>query len=200
MKNLDRLKKYKEKRNFNKTSEPKGNQQFRSVKNKIYVIQKHDASNLHYDLRLESEGILKSWVLPKGPSMDSSVKRLAIPTENHPIEYATFEGVIPDGQYGAGTVILWDKGYYKSTKENESFEKSLEKGHSTLNISGNKLRGDFALIRTGKDENARWLFFKMKGKEARPGSNITKEHPNSVKTGKSLEEVRKESLDINDFS
>lgn len=201
MKYPDKLKKYKEKRNFNKTSEPRGNGPGLPEHNPLYVIQKHDASNLHYDLRLESEGILRSWAIPKGPSMDPSVKRLAIPTEDHPFEYADFEGVIPEGLYGAGTVIVWDTGYYENTKKDKSFERSLEEGHSTIKIYGDKLRGEFALIRTGKGDSPRWLFFKMKGAEAKPGSDITEEQPNSVKTGRSLAEVKEEEepADIEDF-
>ena len=201
MKESDKLEDYNKKRDFSSSPEPKGNIKNRSSNEPIYVIQKHDASNLHYDLRLESEGVLKSWAVPKGPSMDPSVKRLAIPTEDHPIEYADFEGVIPEAHYGAGTVILWDNGYYENTKENESFEKSLKEGHSTIRIHGKKLKGEFALIRTGKGKTPRWLFFKMKGEEAEPGSDITETKPNSVKTQRSLKEVREEEepADIEKF-
>jgi DNA ligase D-like protein (predicted 3'-phosphoesterase) len=139
MKESDKLKDYNKKRDFNRSPEPEGNISNGSNSEPIYVIQKHDASNLHYDLRLESEGVLKSWAVPKGPSMDPSVKRLAIPTEDHPIEYADFEGVIPEGHYGAGTVIIWDNGFYENTKENKSFEKSLEEGHSTVRIQWDDL-------------------------------------------------------------
>ena len=201
MKDQDKLKEYKDKRDFEGNPEPVGKEKNPSEDEPIYVIQKHDASNLHYDLRLESEGVLKSWAVPKGPSMDPDEKRLAIPTEDHPIEYADFEGVIPEGHYGAGTVIVWDKGYFENTKEDKSFDESLKDGHSTIRIMGQKLKGKFALIRTGKGDNPRWLFFKMKGEEAESGSNITEEQPNSAKTGRSLEEVAEEEdpADIEKF-
>lgn len=200
MEESDKLEEYQEKRDFNESPEPEGKEENPSGNKPIYVIQKHDASNLHYDLRLESEGVLKSWAVPKGPSMDPDVKRLAIPTEDHPIEYAEFEGVIPEGHYGAGTVIVWDYGNFKNTKEDKSFEETLEDGHSTIRILGEKLKGEFALIRTGKGDNPRWLFFKMKGEEAKSGSDITEEQPNSVKTGRSLEKVMEEEpADIEKF-
>ncbi|MBD3207466.1 DNA ligase [Candidatus Bathyarchaeota archaeon] len=201
MEESDKLEDYREKRDFNESPEPEGKEENPSGNKPIYVIQKHDASNLHYDLRLESEGVLKSWAVPKGPSMDPDVKRLAIPTEDHPIEYAEFEGVIPEGHYGAGTVIVWDYGNFENTKQDKSFEETLEDGHSTVRILGEKLKGDFALIRTGKGDNPRWLFFKMKGEEAKSGSEITEEQPNSVKTGRSLEKVMEEEepADIEKF-
>lgn len=201
MEESDKLEDYRGKRDFKESPEPEGKEENPSGNKPIYVIQKHDASNLHYDLRLESEGVLKSWAVPKGPSMDPDVKRLAIPTEDHPIEYAEFEGVIPEGHYGAGTVIVWDYGNFENTKQDKSFEETLEDGHSTIRILGEKLKGDFALIRTGKGDNPRWLFFKMKGEEAKSGSEITEEQPNSVKTGRSLEKVMEEEepADIEKF-
>jgi bifunctional non-homologous end joining protein LigD len=200
MKEKESLKEYKEKRDFSKSPEPSGD--LENIHNEpIYVIQKHDASNLHYDLRLESEKVLKSWAVPKGPSMDPSVKRLAIPTEDHPIAYADFEGVIPEGHYGAGTVIVWDYGTFKNTKENKSFKEALDGGHATIYIEGSKLVGEFALIRTKRGEKPQWLFFKMKDDKARPNSDITGEKPNSVKTNRSLKEVseQEEPADISDF-
>jgi DNA ligase D-like protein (predicted 3'-phosphoesterase) len=194
------LKEYKEKRDFSDTAEPSGELVENSEK-PIFVIQKHDASNLHYDLRLESNGVLRSWAVPKGPSMDPSVKRLAIPTEDHPMAYADFEGVIPEGNYGAGTVIIWDTGTFQNKKEEKTFSESLDEGHATITLKGSKLVGDFALIRTGKGDNPRWLFFKMKGDHAEPGSDITSDKPNSVKTGRSLEDVaeQEDPADISDF-
>jgi bifunctional non-homologous end joining protein LigD len=117
---------------------------------KIYVIQKHDATHLHYDFRLEIDGVLKSWAIPKEPPTESGIKRLAVQVEDHPIEYATFEGTIPEGQYGAGTVEIWDKGEYvmKDKKENKL----------VFEIKGNKLKGLYCLVRFKGKEN--WLFFK----------------------------------------
>ena len=197
----DTLKAYRDKRQLDKTPEPSG-ELAKNHDEPIFVVQKHDASNLHYDLRIESEGVLKSWAVPKGPSMDPSVKRLAVPTEDHPMAYADFEGVIPEGHYGAGTVILWDRGVYENLKENSSFADNLKQGHVTIRLKGEKLVGGFALLRTGGGEKPRWLFFKMKDEDAKPGSDILKEHPYSVKTGRSLEEVaeQEEPADLKDFS
>jgi DNA ligase D-like protein (predicted 3'-phosphoesterase) len=202
MSDSDPLRRYKEKRDFNGTPEPSP-----AVEEgggyPIFVVQKHDASNLHYDLRIESGGVLKSWAVPKGPSMDPKVRRLAVPTEDHPMAYADFEGVIPEGHYGAGTVIVWDRGTIRNTKgEDASLEENLEEGHATLWLEGAKLRGGFALIRTGGGKKPRWLFFKMKDGEARPGSDVLAEKPNSVKNGRSLEEVaeQEEPADLSDFA
>jgi len=198
----DPLRRYREKRDFTGTPEPSPEVE-EGGGDPIFVVQKHDASNLHYDLRIESGGVLKSWAVPKGPSMDPKVRRLAVPTEDHPMAYADFEGVIPEGHYGAGTVIVWDRGTYRNTKgEDASTEKNLEEGHATLWLEGEKLKGGFALIRTGGGDKPRWLFFKMKGDEARPGSDVTKEMPDSVVTGRSLEEVaeQEEPADLSDFA
>ncbi len=198
----DPLRRYKEKRDFTGTPEPSPEVEMGGGE-PIFVVQKHDASNLHYDLRIESGGVLKSWAVPKGPSMDPKVRRLAVPTEDHPMAYAEFEGVIPEGHYGAGTVIVWDRGTYRNTKgEDASTVKNLEEGHATLWLEGEKLRGGFALIRTGGGDKPRWLFFKMKGDEARPGSDVLEEMPYSVVTGRSLEEVaeQEEPADLSDFS
>lgn len=197
----DPLKDYKGKREPGKTPEPLGEVSEKSG-DPIFVVQKHDASNLHYDLRVESKGVLKSWAVPKGPSMDPSVKRLAVPTEDHPMAYADFEGVIPEGHYGAGTVIIWDRGNYENLKEDSSFGDNLKEGHATIKLHGEKLMGGFALIRTGGRSKPRWLFFKMKDEDAKPGSDIVEEKPNSVKTGRSLDEVaeQEEPADLSDFS
>jgi len=202
MSDSDPLRRYKEKRDFNGTPEPSPAVE-EGHGEPIFVVQKHDASNLHYDLRIESGGVLKSWAVPKGPSMDPKVRRLAVPTEDHPMAYADFEGVIPEGHYGAGTVIVWDRGTHRNTKgDDASLEENLEEGHATLWLEGAKLRGGFALIRTGGGKKPRWLFFKMKGDEARPGSDVLAEMPNSVKTSRSLEEVaeQEEPTDLSDFS
>ncbi len=198
----DPLKDYRIKRDFNQTPEPVG-ETHESVKKPVFVIQKHDARNLHYDLRLEHDGVLKSWAVPKGPSMDPKVKRLAVPTEDHPLGYLDFEGVIPDGNYGAGTVIVWDIGMYRNLKGDDvDLGQNLDAGHATIWLEGEKLRGGFALIRTKRGgRRSQWLFFKMKDEQALPGSEILVEQPNSVKTGRSLKEVeeQEEPADIEDF-
>jgi len=150
------LEEYKKKRRFSKTPEPEGKVKETPSPELIYVIQKHDASHLHYDLRLEMSGVLRSWAIPKGPSTKEGEKRLAVETEDHPIGYEQFEGVIPEGEYGAGTVEIWDRGSY-SLKE-------LKEDRIIIDINGNKLKGIFCLIKLKpkekKDKN--WLFFKKK--------------------------------------
>jgi len=144
------LEEYRKKRDFERTEEPEGNR--KTDGKNIYVIQKHQATHLHYDLRLEMDGVLKSWAIPKTPPTEEGVKRLAVQVEDHPIEYAEFEGTIPEGQYGAGTVEIWDKGEYivKDKKEDKLI----------FEIKGNKLRGDYVLLRFKGRKN--WLFFKKK--------------------------------------
>lgn len=197
----DKLEKYKSKRDFKKTSEPGGEDvDFHwAEKGQVFVIQKHDASNLHYDFRIEVDGVLKSWAVPKGPSTDPSVKRLAVPTEDHPLAYADFEGVIPEGEYGGGTVLVWDRGSYRNLKEDSeeqsdppSLADQLDSGHATIWLEGEKLQGGYALIRTGKGDNARWLLIKMDDEGADARRNPTSTEPNSVKTGRSLEAIRQE--------
>jgi len=144
------LKEYWKKRDFEKTSEPKSDEKTSEVN--IYVVQKHQARRLHYDLRLEMDGVLKSWAIPKEPPAESGVKRLAVEVEDHPVNYANFEGTIPEGQYGAGTVEIWDKGQYVLKERDED--------KLVFEIKGNKLRGDYCLVRFKGKEN--WLFFKKK--------------------------------------
>jgi DNA ligase D-like protein (predicted 3'-phosphoesterase) len=151
------LKKYREKRDFAKTPEPPETGKKRTDRGLIYVIQKHDASRLHYDLRLEENGVLTSWAVPKTPPLKEGEKRLAVQTEDHPIDYAGFEGIIPEGEYGAGTVEIWDKGTY------EPVEMTAEK--KIVDIHGRKLAGRYALIKLkprGKEKDVNWLFFKTK--------------------------------------
>jgi DNA ligase D-like protein (predicted 3'-phosphoesterase) len=149
------LKTYKEKRDFGRTSEPAGSRRRTAGEGLIYVIQKHKASRLHYDLRLEEGGVLKSWAVPKVPLNSEGVKRLAVQTEDHPLGYESFEGTIPDNQYGAGTVDIWDKGTYRPLE--------TAPAKMIVEISGRRLKGRFALIRIkgreGGEKN--WLFFKL---------------------------------------
>lgn len=171
----------------------------KSQKNKPdFVIQKHDASNLHYDFRIEIDGTLKSWSVPKGPSTDPSEKRMAIPTEDHPLEYADFEGVIPEGDYGAGTVMIWDKGTFENIKEDDDgkqipLKKSFEEGTVEIYLRGEKLQGGYALIKmkSGKMEG-NWLLIKMDDDKADARRNPVNTETKSVKTGRSLEEIKKE--------
>lgn len=191
----DSLKTYREKRDFRKTPEPSGSKK-RKGKKALFVIQKHDASRLHYDFRIEVGDALKSWAVPKGPSTDPSRKRLAVRTEDHPIEYADFEGVIPEGEYGAGTVMVWDTGTYENIKEKDgkkvSMEESLSDGHVTIRLEGKKLKGGYALIRTGKGQKARWLLIKMDDREADARRNPVSTQPKSAVTGRTLRQIEKE--------
>jgi DNA ligase D-like protein (predicted 3'-phosphoesterase) len=191
------LEEYRKRRDFRKTGEPAGKPGAgrKTEKRKpLFVIQKHAARSLHYDFRLEVAGVLKSWAVPKGPSTDPADKRLAVPTEDHPLEYADFEGVIPEGEYGAGAVLVWDTGSYRNlSAEKEdpvSMEAALEKGHVEVWLEGKKLTGGYALVRTAGDN--RWLLIKMKDERADAGRNPVSTDPDSVLSGRSLEEIRKE--------
>ncbi len=193
------LNKYKEKRNFKESPEPKGGKP--DINKLRFVIQKHKASHLHYDFRLEMEGVLKSWAVPKGPSTDPDVKRLAMMVEDHPYDYRNFEGIIPSG-YGAGTVIVWDEGFYapvESINENKKIQdKALLKGISAgklhFVIHGKKLKGEYALVKTnGKGENA-WLLFKVKDKYVSKTDITLKDK--SVISKKTLAQVEKTSDNI----
>lgn len=162
------------------------------------MIQKHQARQLHYDVRLEVDGVLKSWAVPKGPSMDPADRRLAMPTEDHPLEYAAFEGGIPKGEYGAGSVIVWDRGTYRNLREEKpekegraTMAQAVEEGMVEVWLEGEKLQGGFALIRTG---DRRWLLIKMKDTKAAPGRDVTAERPESVVSGRTLEEVAEQGL------
>lgn len=190
---------YKKKRAFDKTPEPSGKQNS-SSKPLRFVVQKHHASHLHYDFRLEMEGVLKSWAVPKGPSMNPKDKRLAMMVEDHPYDYRNFEGIIPKGNYGAGTVIIWDEGTYEPAEKAASDKKQqeklllhqLHKGDLRIHLKGKKLKGEFALVHTNdrNGDNA-WLLIK-KGDTYASESDITKQDK-SVVSGLSLEHVAKTS-------
>jgi bifunctional non-homologous end joining protein LigD len=149
------LSEYKKKRKFDKTPEP-GPKKKRTRSGRIFVVQKHRATQLHYDFRLEAEGVLKSWAVPKGPSLDPKVKRLAMQVEDHPVDYAKFEGVIPEGEYGGGTVMVWDYGTYEP-EGNQDVAESLRKGELKFSLDGQKLQGAWVLVRT---RNRQWLLIK----------------------------------------
>ncbi|HII06583.1 MAG TPA: DNA ligase [Methanotrichaceae archaeon] len=189
----DKLEAYRQKRDFAKTSEPSGSDRRKLEVKPRFVVQKHRSKRLHYDLRLEVEGVLKSWAVPKGPSVDTKDKRLAVPTEDHPLAYIDFEGTIPEGEYGAGSVIVWDIGTYENTtkidEEEVPMAEALEKGHATVFLEGEKLLGGFALTRTGKGKNERWILVKMKDDWAIPDLDILEAEPNSALTERSVEEV-----------
>jgi len=190
--NEDPLAAYRAKRDLAKTPEPFGGE--RHDAGPIFVVQKHDASHLHYDLRLEIGGVLKSWAVPKGPSMDPKVKRLAIPTEDHPLDYADFEGVIPEGQYGAGTVMVWDIGTYRNlkseTQEAHSIDENYDHGHLEIWLDGKKLKGAFTMVRTKRGgTKPQWLLWKSRDDFAQSDVDILVDAPNSALTGRSLEQI-----------
>lgn len=193
------LKQYQDKRNFDVTAEPRGaRSRAKSAGDLLYVIQKHRASQLHYDFRLEWRGVLLSWAVPKGPSLDPSVKRLATHVEDHPVEYGGFEGVIPEGEYGGGTVMLWDRGTWKP--EVEDVDAALEKGDLKFTLAGKKLRGSWVLVRTklgyGGSAKPQWLLIKHRDRYAST-DDILVEKPRSVLTNRLLAEIaRDEGGDI----
>jgi bifunctional non-homologous end joining protein LigD len=189
-----KLAEYRRKRDFTRTAEPEGGESGKAGK-LAFVIQKHAASHLHYDLRLELDGVMKSWAVPKGPSVDPSVKRLAMQVEDHPIEYNTFEGTIPKGEYGGGTVMLWDRGTYTYGGTNpdpeEGLRRGLEKGDFKFILKGKRLKGSWVLVRTRSDSSGKpqWLLIKHKDEYAKPDFDVTAEHMTSVATGRTMEEI-----------
>jgi bifunctional non-homologous end joining protein LigD len=191
-----RLEKYQSKRDFTRTAEPAGGKKVPARKrHKLhFVVQKHAASHLHFDLRLEVDGVMKSWAVPKGPSLDPSVKRLAMEVEDHPMEYNTFEGTIPKGQYGGGTVMLWDRGYYTADKAvADDHEAALRAGYAKGKIDftfhGKRLGGSFALVRTQRGPKPQWLLIKHRDEFAQAGSDVVAENMTSVTTGRTMEEI-----------
>jgi bifunctional non-homologous end joining protein LigD len=190
----EKLVEYRRKRDFSKTSEPAGGRPA-VAQNLAFVIQKHAASHLHYDVRLELDGVMKSWAVPKGPSLDPSVKRLAMEVEDHPIEYNTFEGTIPKGQYGGGTVMLWDRGIYTygdvDVEPLKGLRRGYAKGDLKIVLLGERLKGSWVLVRTSRGERgkAQWLMIKHRDEYADPGSDVAEEFTTSVDTGRTMEEI-----------
>ncbi|CAL9353424.1 DNA polymerase ligase N-terminal domain-containing protein [Streptomyces sp. enrichment culture] len=194
----DRLREYRGKRDFSRTAEPEGAPAARDDEPR-FVVQIHDASTMHFDFRLQVDDALKSWSVPKGPSADPRDKRLAMPTEDHPLEYEEFEGVIPAGEYGGGTVIVWDHGTYEPLSHDRrgrpvGFAESLERGHATFRLKGAKLHGEYALTRfRGGDgyEREAWLLVKAaKGPKGQGAPDPRRAR--SVRTGRTLGQVEAE--------
>jgi len=191
---VDGLKEYRKKRDFKVTGEPEGAAppNGSSQRDLLYVIQKHQASHLHYDFRLEWRGVLLSWAVPKGPSLDPSVKRFATRVEDHPVEYGGFEGIIPKGEYGGGTVMLWDRGTW--TPEVPDVDEALRAGELKFTLHGKKLKGSWVLVKTksgyggrGKDS---WLLIKHRDRYA-SGDDVLEEKPRSVVSNRLLDEIAK---------
>ena len=183
------LAKYHRKRDFSKTPEPRGGTARDGKPLRRFVVQKHAARRLHYDFRLEINSVLKSWAVPKGPSLDPGVKRLAVQVEDHPLEYADFEGVIPRGEYGAGTVLIWDRGAW--VPEGDPVE-AYEHGSLEFELKGERLRGRWILLRMGGQRNRKyWLLIKERDAEARPGSGdaVVTRNQTSIATGRDIDMV-----------
>ena len=190
---------YVRRRDFAKTKEPRPDGARRKG-GRRFVVHKHDATSLHYDFRLEFGGVLVSWAVPKGPSTDTRIKRLAIRTEDHPTAYVDFEGVIPEGEYGAGTVLVWDTGTYENLRaskgsERKSMQAALKDGLIEVFLHGKKLEGGYALKRTGGGKKPRWLMIKMRDEYADARRNPTHTEPDSVRSGRSLGEIAAEDAD-----
>ncbi|MFV8337567.1 DNA polymerase ligase N-terminal domain-containing protein [Flavobacterium sp. RSP29] len=186
------LSKYYQKRNFNATIEPKGKMK-QSSPQLIFVVQKHAASHLHYDFRLEVDGVLKSWAIPKGPSMNPADKRLAIMVEDHPYSYKDFEGTIPEGNYGAGNVIVWDNGTYTLVDEDgldkveNKLQSDLQKGHLSFIMNGKKLKGEFVLVKLKTKKENTWLLIKSKDQYANDQDVLM--HDKSILSNMTLESL-----------
>jgi DNA ligase D-like protein (predicted 3'-phosphoesterase) len=198
------LSEYERKRDFSKTKEPSGRRvkggraPKAKRKHPRFTIQKHAATSLHYDLRLEVDGVLASWAVPKGPSLDPRDKRLAMRTEDHPMDYLEFEGVIPKGEYGGGPVIVWDRGVFENISETRrgvkmTLAEAIEKGDVKVFLLGEKVKGAYALVRTSKPgEREQWLLIKKRGEGADARRRPTSSQPESVLTGRTIEQVMEE--------
>ena len=202
----DQLEEYHEKRDFSKTKEPTGGSVSAAHRGTLaFVVQKHAATALHFDVRLELDGVMKSWAVPKGPSLDPSIKRLAMQVEDHPIEYNTFEGTIPKGEYGGGTVMIWDRGTYgpdrdasARTADDRSDEQILrdgyERGEFKFVLFGERLHGSWVFVRTRfrdarSSTKPQWLLIKHRDAYAEPGSDITATDDTSVTTGRTMDAI-----------
>ncbi len=193
------LAQYRRKRDFTKTAEPKGGgHRAGRAGRPRFVVQVHDASTLHFDFRLEVDGVLKSWAVPKGPSGDPQDKRLAMPTEDHPMEYRDFEGVVAEGEYGAGSVIIWDEGGYRNLTTDRhgrevDFAEALGKGHVSFRLDGKKLRGAYSLTRMrkgdGRGDREAWLLVKQGDQRGAPHGTPDPRRVRSVRTGRTLKQT-----------
>jgi bifunctional non-homologous end joining protein LigD len=189
------LDEYRRKRDFSKTGEPKGGRTAPRRRTLRFVIQKHAARNLHFDLRLELDGVMKSWAVPKGPSLDPRDRRLAMQVEDHPIEYNTFEGIIPEGEYGGGTVMLWDRGTYtypeKVPDPVEHLRQGYERGDLKFELRGKRLRGSWVLVRMrrGDANKPTWLLIKHRDDFARRGYDVVSHVTTSVKSQRTMAQI-----------
>jgi bifunctional non-homologous end joining protein LigD len=182
---------YNAKRDFTRTAEPAGKVPKPRGKTLHFVIQKHAASHLHYDFRLELDGVMKSWAVPKGPSLDPTIRRLAMEVEDHPIAYNTFEGTIPQGEYGGGTVMLWDRGTYEADDDGgaASLRRGYEKGELRFVMHGKRLQGGFVLARLRRPGRPQWLLIKRRDRYADPERDVTAEETTSVVSKRTMEQI-----------
>ena len=193
----EQLTEYRRKRDFKKTAEPEGGtkRSSRDAKKLEFVIQKHAATRLHFDLRLELDDVMKSWAVPKGPSADPSVKRLAMQVEDHPMEYNTFEGTIPKGEYGGGTVMLWDRGWYQPEKGEgeDGVRDGLRKGDLKIVFHGKRMKGSWVLVRTrgwgGSSDKPSWLLIKHRDEHVEAGDALVENHRTSIVTRRTMEQI-----------
>jgi DNA ligase D-like protein (predicted 3'-phosphoesterase) len=189
----DGLEDYRGKRDFRQTNEPGASRGHRTGDTPRFVVQRHNAQSLHYDFRLEADGVLKSWTVPKGPPTDAAEKVLATPTEDHPLEYEHFEGVIPDGQPGAGPVSLWDTGTYRNITEDGGkpvpVAEAIRRGHVAVRLEGKKLRGDYALTKMRVHSARGWLLVKMEDETTSAGREVRRIRPDAVRSRSRLSQV-----------
>ena len=192
----EQLSEYRKKRDFRKTAEPEGGVEQEKDSTKLaFVIQKHAASHLHFDLRLELDGVMKSWAVPKGPSPDPKMKRLAMQVEDHPMEYNTFEGTIPEGEYGGGTVMLWDNGWYEPEKGggDDAIREGLRKGDLKIVFHGKRIKGAYVLVRTrgfgSSASKPSWLLIKHKDEHVEAGDALVERYTTSVTTKRTMEQI-----------
>ena len=198
----EQLTEYRRKRDFGRTAEPEGGggtERATPADRLDFVIQKHAATRLHYDLRLELDGVMKSWAVPKGPSADPSIKRLAMQVEDHPMEYNTFEGTIPKGEYGGGTVMLWDRGWYEPEKGGgeDGVREGLRKGDLKVVFHGKRMKGSWVLVRTrgwgggsgGSSDKPSWLLIKHRDEYVEAGDELTERNLTSIVTKRTMEQI-----------
>jgi DNA ligase D-like protein (predicted 3'-phosphoesterase) len=196
----DALKVYRKRRNLKISPEPYGTVKKRQGKKLLFVIQKHAARALHYDVRFEIDGVLVSWAVPKGPSLNPTIKRLAVRTDDHPMEYAKFEGVIPKGAYGGGTVMVWDIGKYRNIKTDDDGElipmhECLKKGSVEVFLEGKKLEGAYALVKTKFGGREQWLMIKMRDEYANARRNPVTTQTKSALTERTMAEIRADEVE-----
>jgi DNA ligase D-like protein (predicted 3'-phosphoesterase) len=192
----DSLRAYRARRRSGRSPEPLGKRRS-SGEQPVFVVQEHEASTHHFDFRLEADGVLKSWAVPKGPSTDPRDKRLAIPVEDHPLDYADFEGVIPEDEYGGGSMIVWDRGTYDNitVKDGgpEPVATALDAGHLMVELHGDKLCGGYALQRISRGDDAKWLLIKMRDEHADARRRPISTQRRSIVSGRSVQQVAKEA-------